>query len=580
MTVVLRRDEFKAQHAAVWGGYDWPAGELLVVKHPTESGVFRTAARADPADAGALWAGIERVASRGVSTYLEAHSSSESLSGLPCHKTGTGKLKRSVAALILDLDTVDGEHANPDQPTRDQALSWISEVPISPSSVVDSGGGFHCTWNLDTLLDAQAADTKMLTLRWQEYWRRVSSRDRLNVDLDFIAQKTSGLRPAGTWSSKAGGRPVRLIAADAHRWPLERLDETLPKLPRRSDRRLTAGHVATVAPGFIRPGSFGAVFSASVAPQVLLERVLNGEPADAEGRWALPLAGGELSENSTAVHVGDDGVERVTFFSSTVQAGLGLASAHPLRSFELLSHLLRGPAAATQLVERYADRWGEAEFYSAVIDAVRPEVAEAFDLDVDVATTGTDAAESPSLETDEDLAREDRNTIDRLLGRPTTPTVDPVVPLVDAAAGLLKLATAPNPPPQAGTQKHDRRVLQFSSSSVFDPDRAMLDAEAPAYHLAVQLTYAIVTLCARHKVDLVLARAANGEVEVFTPGLDREVVWTVDNLGVLVGRVAKFATFSSGRVEPANCPEDVIPILLHELQILLAQLCAVHDLAA
>ncbi|MEL7641074.1 MAG: hypothetical protein AAGU21_15660 [Solidesulfovibrio sp.] len=61
---------------------------------------------------------------------------------------GEARTVLAIPALWLDLDVAGGAHAKVDLPSREQALALLDEAPWQPSIVLETGGGFHCYWQL------------------------------------------------------------------------------------------------------------------------------------------------------------------------------------------------------------------------------------------------------------------------------------------------------------------------------------------------------------------------------------------------------------------------------------------------
>ncbi len=117
-------------------------------------------------------------------------------------KRGSDDTATALLSLWADIDYFDPEypehHKKPPKLTRAECLAAISEIPLAPSVIVDSGGGFHVYWKLiEPLTDMVAAET--LSEHWQAYLR-----ENFFAGMDSTFDLARVLRVPGTTNSKNG----------------------------------------------------------------------------------------------------------------------------------------------------------------------------------------------------------------------------------------------------------------------------------------------------------------------------------------------------------------------------------------
>lgn len=147
---------------------------------------------------------------------------------LPESKRGEKKDVRRAPMLWADLDLAGKPDAKKKYPTREHAEAALADMPLAPSLIVFSGGGFYPLWlfneaielpNLEAVLNFE----QELSWPWQQILRQKIQR----YDRDYALDSTW----AGTWMLRApgsvrlsghyvcvlgwdGGEPVRYDRAD------------------------------------------------------------------------------------------------------------------------------------------------------------------------------------------------------------------------------------------------------------------------------------------------------------------------------------------------------------------------------
>src|SRR5262249_51922664 len=117
-----------------------------------------------------------------------------------------------------------GTHAADDLPDREQALALLHEdKDLSPTVVVDTGGGFHAWWFLDRFIHIDEA-APMLA-RWHGAWdRRMTA---AGWSLDNVSDPARLMRLPGTRNFKTKpARPVAIVDPPWYelRFDLERIE--------------------------------------------------------------------------------------------------------------------------------------------------------------------------------------------------------------------------------------------------------------------------------------------------------------------------------------------------------------------
>ena len=162
----------------------------------------------------------------GEGLYVTAAACADTVSG----GRTTGEDARLIPFLWLDADAVHGVHKTDAGLLQDldHLKTLLAGFPLSPTAVVDSGGGWYPIWKLAEPIDAQD-DGRLLLDRWQTTWTRIA--DESGVHLDNTADLPRLLRMVGSVNTKfpEGSRPtVQVIFLNASRqYGFDELDEVL-----------------------------------------------------------------------------------------------------------------------------------------------------------------------------------------------------------------------------------------------------------------------------------------------------------------------------------------------------------------
>ncbi len=115
---------------------------------------------------------------------------------------GTEDNAQALLAVWVDIDVDEGKHKRGHHPTKEQAGDAIRALPVKPSAIVWSGGGYHVYWFLDKpwVLDTpeEREKAKALSTSWQAFVRARFS----PFDLDATADLARVLRVPGTLNHK------------------------------------------------------------------------------------------------------------------------------------------------------------------------------------------------------------------------------------------------------------------------------------------------------------------------------------------------------------------------------------------
>lgn len=133
------------------------------------------------------------------------------------HRRGAKGDVVALTALWVDVDVQGPGHAAANlPPTFSDAVDLLDAVPAEPTAVVDSGGGLHAYWILDTPFVVTSAATR----KWFEgLVARLQSRVQAAAGtrgwhVDATADCTRVLRAAGTSNRKIAGTPTACYTVD------------------------------------------------------------------------------------------------------------------------------------------------------------------------------------------------------------------------------------------------------------------------------------------------------------------------------------------------------------------------------
>ena len=197
-----------------------PAEQFLGVLHPVElstpgeivlwskRGEEKISAWFSPADHRRLTVQAERWAGDGRDVYLTCCTHDRETAAYkaktddPTSFRGCIESAAALVALWADIDTAGGNHASKDPPTAEQARARLAELPLSPSIIVASGGGFHLWWLLsepEVLHDSAERQRAAAIIK---AWARLVGGDLAAADLARV------LRLPGTTSFKYLASPA------------------------------------------------------------------------------------------------------------------------------------------------------------------------------------------------------------------------------------------------------------------------------------------------------------------------------------------------------------------------------------
>jgi hypothetical protein len=127
----------------------------------------------------------------------------------------------AIPGVWLDLDTKGGAHKKQNLPTRDEALSFVANLPLQPTFILFSGGGLYVWWCFAELwvfeTDAERTRAARVVAGWQEFVRDLAAGHGWHVDsTGSLAQV---LRPEGSFNDKySPAREVECIVEGGPRW--------------------------------------------------------------------------------------------------------------------------------------------------------------------------------------------------------------------------------------------------------------------------------------------------------------------------------------------------------------------------
>jgi putative DNA primase/helicase len=152
-------------------------------------------------------------------------------------KRGTGANTAAICGVWIEIDCREGVHKEKDEnlPTKEQALGILKGLPIVPTVVLDSGGGYHAHWWFDVPLvfitDEERQRGQDLVRRFQQGVADVFHQQAFKVDTTSDLARV--LRPPMTFNYKSG-TPVQVEVthydADA-RYPVQQLEGHCKPIP-------------------------------------------------------------------------------------------------------------------------------------------------------------------------------------------------------------------------------------------------------------------------------------------------------------------------------------------------------------
>lgn len=147
---------------------------------------------------------------------VAAHDQSRALaeSGRSAESTrGSIHSAAGIGCLWAEIDCSDGQHKAANLPTRDEARRFLDGLPLYPSAVVSSGGGFHVYWLLREFWkfedDTERQRAAELARGWVAYLAK-----RAAWKVDSVGDLARVLRVPGTLNRKRAAVPVEVVSFD------------------------------------------------------------------------------------------------------------------------------------------------------------------------------------------------------------------------------------------------------------------------------------------------------------------------------------------------------------------------------
>lgn len=153
------------------------------------------------------------------------------------YKRGTAADSRWMPAVWLDLDTSDGVHAKEDlpHPTREEAMGLLKKVlPVKPSILVDSGGGYYPLYLLDEPLDLHDDTDKATALDLLARIKQAALIEFTKAERHLdkgVFELARVLRVPGSLNHKfTPPRPAQVLRMDDLFYPVDDLLQYLPEV--------------------------------------------------------------------------------------------------------------------------------------------------------------------------------------------------------------------------------------------------------------------------------------------------------------------------------------------------------------
>lgn len=121
-----------------------------------------------------------------------------------------------LASLWLDVDVATGEHKKKGLFASDEdALEFLYSLPVPPSFIIKTGGGFHAYWRLSSIitigeLDGGTFRAQAIVQAWQDFCR--SEAKTIGIEIDATHDLARMLRVPGTLNGKYGPEKNRAVA--------------------------------------------------------------------------------------------------------------------------------------------------------------------------------------------------------------------------------------------------------------------------------------------------------------------------------------------------------------------------------
>lgn len=145
-------------------------------------------------------------------------------------KRGTGANAAAIFGVWIEIDCREGVHKEKAEnlPTKETALNILISLPLTPTVILDSGGGFHAHWWFDAPLvftsEEKLQHGQDLVRRFQQTVAEVFRKQGFKVDTTSDLARV--LRPPHTFNHKSG-QPVMVTVVhyeETSRYPVATID--------------------------------------------------------------------------------------------------------------------------------------------------------------------------------------------------------------------------------------------------------------------------------------------------------------------------------------------------------------------
>lgn len=149
-------------------------------------------------------------------------------------KRGTGANSAAIFGVWIEIDCREGVHKEKAEnlPTKEQALGILKGLPVTPTVILNSGGGFHAHWWFNSPLvfttDEELQKGQDLVRRFQQTVADVFRQQGFKVDTTSDLARV--LRPPHTFNHKSG-QPVLVTVVhydEASRYPVATINAFCP----------------------------------------------------------------------------------------------------------------------------------------------------------------------------------------------------------------------------------------------------------------------------------------------------------------------------------------------------------------
>jgi len=136
-------------------------------------------------------------------------------------KRGNADEVSAVLFMSLDIDCAKGAHASGNLPPRHDALNFLRhDCPMQPSMVVDSGGGYHAYWLLESPYIIESKDEQREVEAYKKGFQIFMAQEfeKRGWHLDNVSDLSRVLRLPGTANTKYPGHVVDFEFFDDEPW--------------------------------------------------------------------------------------------------------------------------------------------------------------------------------------------------------------------------------------------------------------------------------------------------------------------------------------------------------------------------